>query len=95
MSIFLPDYLYNAIGLIGVTMMLIVFFLLQNGNISYDKMAYQLCNLIGALMVIFSLTRFWNLSSFVIEAFWVLISAWGLFKIIKKRREEKKNSTII
>jgi len=41
---------------------------------------YPLFNLVGALLILASLTRTWNLPSALMESFWVLISVWGLFK---------------
>jgi len=77
------DAYFNTIGLVGVAMMLAAFFSLQVGKITPQAPFYLWCNLIGALAVIVSLCRFWNLSSFVIECFWAAISLWG---IIKRKR---------
>ena len=74
------DAYFNTIGLIGVTMMLTAFFLLQTGRMTPQTRQYLWLNLIGALAVMVSLMRFWNLSSFVIECFWAAISLYGLLK---------------
>ena len=74
------DAYFNSVGLIGVVMMVIAFFLLQTGKMTPQTPSYLWLNLIGAIAVMVSLFRFWNLSSFVIECFWAGISAWGLMK---------------
>lgn len=74
------DTVYNVIGLSGVVMMLAAYFLLQLGKLKMQDAGYSWLNFIGALAVLFSLIRFWNLSSFVIEVAWALISLYGLIK---------------
>jgi len=71
---------YNTVGLIGVVMMVVAFFLLQVGKATPHTPYYLWLNLIGALAVMISLFKYWNLSSFVIECFWAVISAYGLMK---------------
>lgn len=72
------DICFNAIGLIGVLMILAAYFLLQVGKVTAYALRYLLLNLIGATAVLFSLLRFWNLPSFVIESAWVAVSVYGL-----------------
>jgi ABC-type Na+ efflux pump permease subunit len=74
------DTYFNTVGLIGVVMMVVAFFFLQTGKMTPQTPVYLWLNLIGAIAVMISLFRFWNLSSFVIECFWAGISAWGLLK---------------
>lgn len=78
------DAYFNAVGLVGVVMMVIAFFMLQLGRMTPQTPVYLWLNLVGALAVMVSLYRFWNLSSFVIECFWAGISLYGLVK--QKRR---------
>lgn len=77
------DTYFNTVGLIGVMMMVIAFFMLQLGKMTPQTSCYLWLNFVGALAVMVSLFRFWNLSSFVIECFWAGISLYGLLK--KKR----------
>ena len=79
------DLYFNTVGLIGVAMMLVAFFMLQTGKMTPQTPLYLWLNLIGALAVMLSLFRFWNLSSFVIECFWASISLYGL---VKQRRSK-------
>jgi hypothetical protein len=75
------DSLYNSIGLIGVALGLLAYFLLQHGTIKQTSVAYQLLNLAGSLALIISLHRFWNLASFLLNLSWAAISIYGLLKM--------------
>ncbi len=79
------DAYFNFVGLIGVVMMVVAFFLLQTGKMSPQAPVYLWLNFIGALAVLVSLARFWNLSSFVIECFWAGISLYGLLRQGRKK----------
>ena len=74
------DIIFNTIGMIGVIMMLLAYFLLQKGIFSDHNNNYLLLNLIGAIMSIISLCWAWNLSAFIIECIWSAISIYGLIK---------------
>ena len=68
------------IGNIGVVMFLAAYFLLQQGKIAHTSLWYSGLNLGGALLLMFSLWIDWNLSAFMLEAAWALISMWGIYK---------------
>ena len=59
--------LYDAIGLLGVAIILISYFLLQVGKLHLEQVLYSLANLIGALLILLSLFFSWKLASFIIE----------------------------
>jgi len=81
------DLLFNIVGVIGVALILIAYFLLQVEKMSSRGLWYNIINLIGAIMILISLYRFWNLASFVIEIFWIAISIYGAAKAIKIIRQ--------
>ncbi len=70
----------DVIGNIGVVCFLLSYFLLQKGVVLHTQLSYLLLNLAGALLLIFSLLINWNLSAFLLEAAWALISIWGIIK---------------
>ncbi len=79
--------IYNLVGIVGVILILVAFFLLQVGKLSSRDFIYSLLNLFGALGILISLISEWNLSAFVIEVAWILISLYGLIKhSIEKKR---------
>jgi paired small multidrug resistance pump len=77
---------YDIAGLIGVAVMLWAFFLLQAGKLRGDAFMYQLMNAVGAAAVLLSLVNDFNLSAFVIETCWVVISVYGMIRSRSKRR---------
>ncbi len=75
----------HIIGNIAVLCFLTAYFLLQKGTWKPDNLWYLLLNLIGALLIIGSLLIDWNLSAFLLEAAWGMISIYGLIKLYKAR----------
>ncbi len=71
---------FDLAGNIGVVLMVIAYLLLQLGKLSSSAVSYSLLNALGAVLVIISLMFHFNLSAFLMEAFWLLISLIGLTK---------------
>jgi predicted membrane protein len=76
---------YDLAGNIGVVMMVIAYLLLQLEKLSSSAVSYLLLNAVGALLVILSLIFHFNLSAFLMEVFWLLISLYGLAKPLFSR----------
>jgi hypothetical protein len=70
----------DVVGNIGVVMFLAAFFLLQQGKLAHTNLWYLLLNLCGAILLLMSLWVHWNLSAFILEAIWGLISMWGILQ---------------
>ena len=81
------ELLGNLAGLAGVVMFLAAYWLLQAGKITAMGAPYLLCNLSGALLIMGSLLVDWNLSAFLLEAVWALISIYGLYKHVYLARK--------
>lgn len=75
----------NPVGLVGVVLILIAYFLLSTGRWISHSIKFQFLNFIGAWMILYSLYFYWNLSSVVIELAWIVISVMGMVRIIKQR----------
>ncbi|OGT42994.1 MAG: hypothetical protein A3F42_05620 [Gammaproteobacteria bacterium RIFCSPHIGHO2_12_FULL_37_34] len=73
----------DVIGLIGVTLMLIAYFMINTHKMTVKQLSYQLLNFVGAGLVLFSLYFNWNMSAVVIEIVWMLISVMGMYKIVR------------
>jgi hypothetical protein len=73
-------------GLVGVLLILSAYGLGQFGRLKMDTAPALLMNLIGASLVLISLLFRFNLSAFVIEAAWALLSLFGLVKLALKKR---------
>lgn len=76
---------FDLVGNIGVLLMVIAYLLLQLEKLSSSAFSYLLLNTVGAVMVIVSLIFRFNLSAFLMEAFWLLISLYGLAKPLLSR----------
>lgn len=77
-------------GLIGVALVLLAYFLLQARKLHGNAMPYQLMNALGALGVLVSLVfgKF-NLSAFLLELAWLLISIYGITFGFRGRRRTR------
>lgn len=78
--------LADAVGLIGVSLIVGTYFLSQIGRMSVDRVAYPAANALGAALILVSLWFSFNFASFVIEIFWLAISLVGLARTLRKRR---------
>lgn len=76
---------FDVAGNIGVVLMVIAYLLLQLDKLSSSTVSYSLLNAVGALLVILSLIYHFNLSAFLMEVFWLLISLFGLAKPLMSR----------
>ncbi len=78
--------LANIVGLIGVALVVASYFLLQIGRLRVEDLGYSATNAIASVLVLTSLAAHWNLSSAVIEGFWLVISLYGCLKWAAKKR---------
>ena len=78
------EFYSNHIGIVGVLLTLLGYFLLNINKLSSRDLSYLLLNLIGSSLVLFSLYFHWNLSSVLIEGAWVLISLLGIYRAFAK-----------
>ncbi len=76
----------NVVGMLGTTMVVGAYFLLQMDKMDAKGLAYNLWNLVGALLLLLSLLVHFNLASFVIELFWIAASLVGLWQVFKHRK---------
>jgi hypothetical protein len=64
-------------GLVGVAAIVGAYLLMQVGRVTGQHAAYSAVNAVGAALVMVSLIYRFNLSAFLVEAFWVVISVVG------------------
>ncbi len=76
----------DTIGMFGVAIVLITYFLLQIEKIDSKGFWYSFLNAFGSILILYSLTYNWNLASFFIEFFWIAISIFGLWKWYKRKK---------
>jgi hypothetical protein len=75
----------DLIGGIGVAILMVTFLLLQIGRIESNTLLYSLLNALGASLITISLLFDFNLSAFVMEVFWILISLIGVVRTLRIR----------
>lgn len=69
---------HDLIGICGGLCVLISYILLQLNKMSATSYSYLNLNLIGALLIMFSLFNEWNLTAFSIEVIWAAISLYAI-----------------
>ncbi len=73
----------NIIGLAGSAMM-VVAYAYSNIAKQMNFVFFNLLNLVGSLLLIWSLTVHFNLASMALEIVWTLIALLGLVKAMKR-----------
>jgi len=76
--------LHDLLGNIGVALVLLTYWLLQIEKMSATGRLYSLANGIGAALILVSLLFDFNLSAFIVEVMWLLISLYGLQRSIRR-----------
>ena len=78
----MTNQLLENIGLVGVGFYLSSYALLQMGLLRGNGYAYVVMNLIAASLVLVSLQASFNMSSAIIQIFWIVISIFGIARLI-------------
>lgn len=73
-------WIADAIGMLGTLLVLVAYYLLQLEYTDPRGLAYNMINLLGAVLLLFSLYFNFNLASVVMEVFWIGASLIGLWK---------------
>jgi len=76
--------LLDFFGNIGVLILMTAYLLLQLNKLS-NGLVYSTLNALGAGLIVISLLTNFNLSAFLMEVFWVLISLIGVYKHLRPR----------
>jgi hypothetical protein len=79
-------HLHDILGLCGVVLILTAYLLLQTKRLRAHDLRYSVMNAAGASLVLVSLFFEFNLAAFAIEAFWLLISVFGMVQSCRGRR---------
>ena len=81
---------YEIIGLIGVFLTLVAYLFLNMQRMVQNSLRYLLLNAIGSAMILASIIKHWNIAAFVMEAAWLLISFYGLLRLVRYMNKNKK-----
>jgi hypothetical protein len=71
---------FDFAGFVGVVVIVAAYLLLQLNRLPSTAPSYSLLNAVGAFLVMLSLLFDFNLAAFLMEAFWFLISLFGLLR---------------
>jgi nicotinamide riboside transporter PnuC len=72
------------IGFIGVTILLVAFFLNITDKIKKDSLVYLSMNFVGAGIACLASVLLKYIPFIILEGSWTLVSAYGLIKYFKK-----------
>ncbi len=76
--------LANIVGLLGSAMM-IVAYAYSNLATTINFLAFNLLNLVGALLLISSLAVHFNMASMTLEIVWAAIALFGLVQVFRRK----------
>lgn len=79
----------SIIGMVGAGMILLAYLLLQMGKMTTEGLWYTVINLVGSLMILFSLFFDFNLPALFIEVVWISVSVVALVRLFIKRRRAR------
>jgi len=74
--------MFDIIGSLGAFLIIFAYFLLLTEKTAFNSFTYLILNFIGSLLIIISLLKNFNLGSFIIEIFWVLITLYGILRLL-------------
>lgn len=68
----------TVVGLLGMLVTLLAYFLLQARKLNGNGLTYQLMNAVGSGAIIVSLVYAFNLPAMILEIAWLAISIYGI-----------------
>ena len=80
---------YDVLGTLGVAVIVLTYALLQLGKIRSEQILYSILNAVGASLILISLYFDFNFPSVVVEAFWLLISLFGIGKYLLGQKPDQ------
>ena len=79
------DAFYVFVGLVGVGLNLLAYFLLTSGRWRAHDVRYQWLNSTGASAMLLSLVGQWNLAAFVVNLSWLMVALMALHRLYRRR----------
>jgi len=83
--------IYQWAGFVGMLFVVLAYLFLQMNKYTIRSLQYQLLNLIGAILLLISLFVHFNLGSFIIEVFWIIITVYGIVINLKDKNRKTEN----
>lgn len=82
-------------GSIGVVVVLITYGLLLTNKLSASSFNYSFFNLVGSILILYSLIYQWNFPAFTIEVAWGLISLYGIYQAKRGKPSEESAHAVM
>jgi hypothetical protein len=76
---------YDLLGNAGVVMIVGAYVAVQIRRLDAGSLAYSVWNAVGAGLITISLCFDFNLSAFLMELVWVLVSVYGIVRCLRER----------
>ncbi len=76
----------DIIGLIGVCILLLAFFLNLTGKMDKDSLVYIVLNILGAGIACLASVLINYMPFILLEGTWTLVSVWGLINYYKTKK---------
>ncbi|MCB1690597.1 MAG: hypothetical protein KDI33_19010 [Halioglobus sp.] len=86
-------WIIDTIGMMGTLLVVLAYYLLQLERTDPKGLAYNVINLLGAVLLLISLCFHFNLASFVIEIFWIAASLIGLWKYLRRQGAARQSTS--
>jgi hypothetical protein len=78
--------LLDGFGVFGVLLILVAYAGATMGRLDPKKPVALLLNLLGASLILLSMTEAFNLSAFLMEAAWAVVAGVGVFRWLLTRK---------
>lgn len=79
---------FGIIDMIGMTapvLFLFAYAMISMGKWQAESLRFQMLNFLGAVAILISLTKDFNLPVFILELCWGAISIYGIYKALRAR----------
>ncbi|MEX0367259.1 MAG: hypothetical protein AB3N22_14380 [Ruegeria sp.] len=80
--------LADAVGSFGALIVVAAYFATQMRIMNSEDLAFPVLNLLGSVLIVYSLLQNFNLASMLIESFWIAISLLGIVQHVRARRAQ-------
>jgi len=84
---------HDMIGILGAIFVLVPYTLLQAHKMSPTGFLFSALNLVGAFLILYSLSEAWNLTAVIIETIWAGISLFGLYEWFVAEKAKKTSQS--
>ncbi len=75
----------HAISIIGMVCVVFAYLAVERNWLDNKDVKFYIVNLVGGILLLISLLINFNLGSFIIEVFWIIISVMGIINHYKEK----------